>query len=40
MIFPFECIVEFFVVSMQVLGYVIDCQGNCEGQCNRCWVRL
>ncbi|KAK9825675.1 hypothetical protein WJX81_001764 [Elliptochloris bilobata] len=24
----------------QVLGYVIDCQGNCEGQCNRCWVRL
>ena len=29
-----------FSVSSQVLGYVIDCQGNCEGQCNRCWVRL
>jgi len=26
--------------GVQVLGYVIDCQGNCEGQCNRCWVRL
>lgn len=27
-------------VCAQVLGYDVDCQGNCEGMCNRCWVRL
>ncbi len=24
----------------QVLGYNVDCEGNCMGECNRCWIRL
>lgn len=24
----------------QVLGYNIDCQGDCAGECTRCWVRF
>lgn len=24
----------------QVLGYNVDCEGNCLGECNRCWIRL
>ena len=24
----------------EVLGYNIDCQGDCAGECNRCWVRF
>ncbi|CAK0784776.1 hypothetical protein CVIRNUC_007980 [Coccomyxa viridis] len=23
-----------------VLGYNVDCEGNCQGDCNRCWVRF
>jgi len=23
-----------------VLGYTVDCEGSCYGQCNQCWVRL
>lgn len=23
-----------------VLGYNIDCLGDCAGECNRCWVRF
>jgi len=23
-----------------VLGNVVDCQGDCVGDCNRCWVRF
>ena len=24
----------------QVLGNIVDCEGNCVGACNRCWVRF
>ena len=24
----------------QVLGNTVDCEGNCVGECNRCWVRF
>jgi hypothetical protein len=24
----------------QVLAYSVDCEGNCIGECNRCWVRF
>ena len=24
----------------QVLGNIVDCEGNCVGDCNRCWVRF
>lgn len=24
----------------EVLGYNIDCLGDCAGECNRCWVRF
>eukprot|EP00198_Chlamydomonas_reinhardtii_P000984 XP_001690319.1 predicted protein [Chlamydomonas reinhardtii] len=24
----------------QVLGYSVDCSGDCIGECNRCWVRF
>lgn len=24
----------------QVLGYTVDCGGDCVGECNRCWVRF
>ncbi|KXZ47561.1 hypothetical protein GPECTOR_34g720 [Gonium pectorale] len=24
----------------QVLGYSVDCGGDCIGECNRCWVRF
>jgi len=24
----------------QVLGYNVDCGGDCQGDCNRCWVRF
>lgn len=24
----------------EVLGYNIDCEGTCVGECNRCWVRM
>lgn len=24
----------------QVLGYVVDCLGDCVGECNRCWARF
>lgn len=24
----------------QVLGYNYDCEGDCAGECNRCWVRF
>lgn len=27
-------------VCVQVLGYNVDCEGNCMGECNRCWVRF
>ena len=23
-----------------ILGYVVDCEGSCVGECNRCWVRF
>jgi hypothetical protein len=23
-----------------VLGYTIDCMGDCAGECNRCWARF
>lgn len=23
-----------------VLGYNLDCMGDCAGECNRCWVRF
>lgn len=23
-----------------LLGYNVDCEGNCVGECNRCWVRF
>lgn len=23
-----------------ILGYNVDCQGDCIGECNRCWVRF
>eukprot|EP00879_Flechtneria_rotunda_P017144 GHRR01017955.1.p1 GENE.GHRR01017955.1~~GHRR01017955.1.p1 ORF type:complete len:134 (+),score=49.42 GHRR01017955.1:442-843(+) len=23
-----------------VLGYTVDCEGNCAGECNRCWARF
>ena len=26
--------------SSQVLGNIVDCEGNCVGDCNRCWVRF
>ena len=28
------------VPPAQVLGYNVDCGGNCQGDCNRCWVRF
>eukprot|EP00873_Tetraselmis_striata_P011066 jgi/Tetstr1/431330/TSEL_021021.t1 len=24
----------------EILGYNVDCLGNCLGECNRCWVRF
>eukprot|EP00197_Chlamydomonas_leiostraca_P004644 CAMPEP_0202864836 /NCGR_PEP_ID=MMETSP1391-20130828/4914_1 /ASSEMBLY_ACC=CAM_ASM_000867 /TAXON_ID=1034604 /ORGANISM="Chlamydomonas leiostraca, Strain SAG 11-49" /LENGTH=180 /DNA_ID=CAMNT_0049544607 /DNA_START=253 /DNA_END=795 /DNA_ORIENTATION=+ len=24
----------------QVLGYSLDCEGSCIGECNRCWARF
>ncbi len=24
----------------RVLGYTIDCLGDCVGECDRCWVRF
>jgi hypothetical protein len=24
----------------RVLGYTIDCAGDCVGECDRCWVRF
>eukprot|EP00899_Mesostigma_viride_P004974 jgi/Mesvir1/14478/Mv05185-RA.1 len=24
----------------QVLGNIVDCGGDCVGECNRCWVRF
>jgi hypothetical protein len=24
----------------QVLGNVLDCSGDCAGECNRCWARF
>ena len=24
----------------EVLGNIVDCEGNCVGDCNRCWVRF
>lgn len=26
--------------SVQVLGYDVDCEGSCIGDCNRCWARF
>jgi hypothetical protein len=23
-----------------ILGYNVDCLGDCAGECNRCWVRF
>ncbi len=23
-----------------LLGFNVDCEGNCQGDCNRCWVRF
>lgn len=23
-----------------VLGYTVDCMGDCAGECNRCWARF
>jgi hypothetical protein len=28
------------VRSPAVLGYTIDCMGDCAGECNRCWARF
>lgn len=24
----------------EILGFTIDCYGDCAGECNRCWVRF
>ena len=24
----------------EILGYNLDCYGDCKGECNRCWVRF
>jgi hypothetical protein len=24
----------------EILGYNLDCLGDCKGECNRCWVRF
>lgn len=24
----------------EILGYNVDCEGSCVGECNRCWVRF
>ena len=31
---------RFCGMRAQVLGYNVDCEGNCMGECNRCWVRF
>jgi hypothetical protein len=28
------------VRSPAVLGYNVDCEGTCIGECNRCWARF
>jgi hypothetical protein len=28
------------VRNPSVLGYTLDCMGDCAGECNRCWARF
>jgi len=35
-----QVLVKALARQPQVLGYDYDCEGSCQGECNRCWARF
>jgi len=35
-----DVLMRAIVRKPQILGYEVDCEGSCVGDCNRCWVRF
>ncbi|QDZ21558.1 hypothetical protein HOP50_06g40850 [Chloropicon primus] len=35
-----KALLQTIVRKPAILGNIVDCEGNCVGECNRCWVRF